>query len=303
METKGGNWPTISIVTPSFNQAQYLEATIRSVLLQGYPALEYFVIDGGSTDGSQEIIRRYERWLTGWVSEKDGGQTDAINKGMRRCSGSILAYINSDDYFLPGAFRVAAEQLGRCQVPAIFAGRCAYVDETGAPMGSQLSSVQSLANMLDIWRVWFGGGHFVQAEVFWNRALHDVAGGFRQELHYVMDFDFWLRALAKGATVQRLDMPVACFRKQPMQKTGHSDALMAELLTVIEPWLWDPTVPLAWADRMRLQGQWLHHAIIAPRFGQRDVGLPRRLLRLMGDVLRHPRVLRAPDFWRSVIGR
>ena len=91
------DWPGITIVTPSFNQAAFVEATLRSVLLQGYPRLEYLVMDGGSTDGSVEIIRRYERWLAGWVSEKDDGQSHAINKGFARAAGEVVAWLNSDD--------------------------------------------------------------------------------------------------------------------------------------------------------------------------------------------------------------
>src|SRR4051812_45214192 len=101
-------YPRISIVTPSCNQAAYLEETIRSVLLQGYPNLEYFVIDGGSTDGSIDIIRKYEAWITGWVSEADRGQSHAINKGFQRCTGDLITFQNSDDYYLPGAFEDAA---------------------------------------------------------------------------------------------------------------------------------------------------------------------------------------------------
>lgn len=97
----GKPWPKISIVTPSFNQGQYIEETIRSILLQGYPNLEYIVIDGGSTDGAVDVIRKYEKWLTYWVSEPDKGQADAINKGLERCTGEIFNWINSDDILLP----------------------------------------------------------------------------------------------------------------------------------------------------------------------------------------------------------
>src|SRR5262245_29806610 len=98
--TPGECWPRISIVTPSYNQGRFLEETIRSVLLQGYPDLEYIVIDGGSADDSVEIIRKYERWLSFWVSERDRGQVDAINKGLRRCSGVLRNWLNSDDFLL-----------------------------------------------------------------------------------------------------------------------------------------------------------------------------------------------------------
>ena len=102
-------WPKISIVTPSYNQAEYLEQTIRSVLLQRYPNLEYIIMDGGSTDGSVEIIRKYQEWITFWTSEEDQGQTDAIQKGFSRSTGSILAWLNSDDIYFPGALVAMAQ--------------------------------------------------------------------------------------------------------------------------------------------------------------------------------------------------
>jgi len=106
------SWPKISIVTPSFNQGAYLEKTIRSVLLQGYPNLEYIIIDGGSTDQSVETVKKYEPWNFLWVSENDRGQSHAINKGLEKASGELLGWLNSDDYFLPGAlFTLAAAYL------------------------------------------------------------------------------------------------------------------------------------------------------------------------------------------------
>ena len=105
----GRSWPVISIVTPSFNQGRFLEETIRSVLLQGYPSLEYIVMDGGSTDDSVDIIRKYEPWLMFWASGPDQGQSDAINKGFERATGAIWGYINSDDLYEPDALRTAAE--------------------------------------------------------------------------------------------------------------------------------------------------------------------------------------------------
>ena len=103
------NYPRISIVTPSFNQGKYIEQTIQSVLSQNYPNLEYIIIDGGSTDGTVEIIKKYEQQLTYWISEPDKGQTDAINKGFAKCTGEIFNWINSDDYYSPNSLHIVAE--------------------------------------------------------------------------------------------------------------------------------------------------------------------------------------------------
>src|SRR5436190_573079 len=124
--------PKLSIVTPSLNQGAFIERTIRSVLDQGYPNLEYVIVDGGSTDETVEIIRRYEDQLAWWVSEPDQGQTDAINKGIERTSGEIVAYINSDDYYLPGAFERAVEAFEGTDRSWI-AGASLDLDEQGDP--------------------------------------------------------------------------------------------------------------------------------------------------------------------------
>src|SRR4051812_31313130 len=104
----GSTWPRVSVVTPSYNQGQYFEETIRSVLLQGYPDLEYIIVDGGSSDETLDIIKKYEPWLTFWISEKDRGQADAINKGLVRCTGEIFQFINSDDFLDQGSVHAVA---------------------------------------------------------------------------------------------------------------------------------------------------------------------------------------------------
>jgi glycosyltransferase involved in cell wall biosynthesis len=117
---EGSAWPRISVITPSFNQGQFIEETIRSVLLQGYPDLEYFVIDGGSTDQTLDVIRKYEPWLGHWVSEPDNGQSHAINKGLRQVTGSIWGWINSDDLLMPGSLSLVANREGHWHQPGIF---------------------------------------------------------------------------------------------------------------------------------------------------------------------------------------
>src|SRR5437762_483466 len=130
MSAPAKQWPRITIVTPSFNQAQFLEETIRSVLLQGYPNLEYIVMDGGSTDGSAEILEKYSPWIDHWVSEKDNGQADAIYRGFERATGEIIGWVNSDDLLLPGALAAHAEYFLRHHQAQLVMGGCLWIDET-----------------------------------------------------------------------------------------------------------------------------------------------------------------------------
>jgi glycosyltransferase involved in cell wall biosynthesis len=176
--------PRISIVTPSFNQGQYLEQTIRSVLEQGYPNLEYIICDGGSTDNSVEIIKKYEKHLTYWCSEKDRGQSHAINKGFERATGDLYAYINSDDYFLPGAFdRVASayQDGGRFIV-----GWSQYLEPNG---DFRPYPVQQHSEPSD----WLVKNPIPQQSSFWASSLWKKLGAFREDLHYSFDYEYWLR--------------------------------------------------------------------------------------------------------------
>ncbi|HAX95810.1 MAG TPA: glycosyltransferase, partial [Prolixibacteraceae bacterium] len=144
----GSPWPKISVVTPSYNQGQFIEETIRSVLLQGYPNLEYIVMDGGSTDGSVKIIKKYEPWLSYWVSEPDRGQSHAINKGINRAAGEILFWLNSDDLCLPGAFFKAAESFSQYPNQKLVIGQAQIINQYGEVIGelrSQFTTWEELA--------------------------------------------------------------------------------------------------------------------------------------------------------------
>lgn len=187
----------LSVITPSFNQGDYLERTIRSVLDQGYPNLEYVVVDGGSTDDSVEIIRRYEDQLAWWVSEPDEGQTDAINKGIERTRGEIVAYINSDDYFLPGAFWRALEVFEQQPDAKYVAGAVLDIDDDGhlTEMGAWRPEPPSRYERWPRGRHWWVIAPFYlpQSSVFWRRELFERHGLFPRDLSYVFDGDFMCR--------------------------------------------------------------------------------------------------------------
>jgi glycosyltransferase involved in cell wall biosynthesis len=300
------SWPRISIVTPSFNQAQYLEQTIDSVLSQNYPNLEYIVIDGGSTDGSAEIIRRYGPHLTYWVSELDHGQTDAINKGLRRATGEIFAYINSDDYYSPGAFKAVADHFRTRPNSDLIHGRCRFVDQTGTRIGEQFASIETYCEILDLWGVWWQHRQFVQPEVFWTRRIADKIGPLRDELHYVMDYNYWMRILKAGGKVGRIDREVACFRRTPEQKSTHSLRVAEELLKVVETELWDRAADIPWSERKRLQGQWLYQRDFCSTADQSVADQEskfRRWRRLGALAVQHPQLFQVPDFRRRLFGR
>ena len=133
--------PKITIVTPSYNQGQYLEETILSVIGQCYPNLEYFIFDGGSTDNSVEIIKKYEKHIDYWVSEKDNGQSHAINKGFERASGDILAWLNSDNMYMPGALFYMAQQMQNVALPAVYYGNCIHIENKDAQLFCSGSNV------------------------------------------------------------------------------------------------------------------------------------------------------------------
>ena len=223
----GRQWPCISIVTPSYNQGQFIEETIRSVLLQGYPNLEYIVIDGGSTDNSPDIIRRYEPWLAYWISEPDRGQAHAINKGLEHVSGQLFNWINSDDLLARGALRTLGEAAafspGRviCGTVISFDGRGCAKEFTNSEL--------TFENMLHL----CPNGSYHQPGVFLPvTVLRDLAP-LDESLSFAMDWDITLRVLRRTSAVT-LDSPVALFRTHSASKTSLQQPMfLAEICDVV----------------------------------------------------------------------
>ena len=204
-------WPKITIVTPSYNQGEFIEETIRSVLLQGYPDLEYIIIDGGSSDNTIEIIKKYEPWLTYWVSEKDRGQAHAINKGFTHASGNVYAYLNSDDVFEPGALHKCALSFIDGHQWVVGWVRC-WQEGIGYWPFPRLPS-KSFAK-------WFLSCPIPQAGCFWSAELHREMGQFREDLNYIIDYEFWLRfRFIKKIKPFIIDQPIAVYRIHPHSKT------------------------------------------------------------------------------------
>lgn len=184
--------PLVSIITPSFNQAQFLEETIQSVLAQDYPRLEYWVIDGGSTDGSVEIIQKYAHRLAGWVSEPDRGQAEAINKGFARATGEIVAWINSDDYYLPGALRSAVNAMQRLPECGLVFGDVLSINGAGEPINVMTYGSWGLDDLMQF-------NIIGQPGVFMRRAALERAGYLDLSYHYLLDHHLWLRLAQEGS--------------------------------------------------------------------------------------------------------
>lgn len=189
----GLSWPRISIVTPSFNQGDYLEKTIRSVLLQRYPNLEYIIIDGGSSDQTVEVIKKYEQWIDFWVSEKDPGQSHAINKGLAKTSGELLGWLNSDDYYLPGAlFKIASAYLEDTSVGAVY-GQGHLIDESGAIVHIPKLVQVSRESLFD----WSFGNDFMQPSCLFTRKAWQESGPLDESLYFCFDVEYWIRIAGK----------------------------------------------------------------------------------------------------------
>ena len=211
------DWPKITIITPSFNQGRFIEETIRSVLLQGYPDLEYIVLDGGSTDGSVEIIKKYSPWLSYWVSEPDGGQSAAINRGLKIGSGVFATWINSDDMLHHNALFAHATRIG-FDAACVYVGVCAYIDEFSELLSVHRSRIHSLEDLLRVPQVWRAGGNIVQPEVLFPRALALEVGGLNADNHYSMDYELWGKFLIAGARFHHTDVPFGMLRRHADQK-------------------------------------------------------------------------------------
>jgi glycosyltransferase involved in cell wall biosynthesis len=234
LKPNGDAWPLISVITPSYNQAEYLEATIRSILLQGYPNLEYMVMDGGSTDGSVDIIQKYAPWLTYWQSQPDGGQYKAIQTGFERSTGDVMAWLNSDDLYFPWTLGVIGELFSTFpQVRWLVTG-----------MPGEIVNEENLFSFYSIpghsRRAFFsqkfnGGIHYIQQEsCFWRRSLwHETDARLDTTLEYAGDLELWARFWQKD-NLYTVATPLAMFRRHNGQKTSAMDTYIKEGQAVLK---------------------------------------------------------------------
>ena len=259
----------ISIVTPSFNSAATVEETIRSVLDQEGVDLEYIVCDGGSTDGTAEIIRRYESRLAWWVSERDRGQVEAINKGFAHATGDVLGFLNGDDALVPGALAKVCAAFAREPEVELVQGGIEWIDFSGKAIGTHLGDIRSLEDALDIFRVWWGGRQWVQPEVFYRRALKERVGAFDERYHLAFDYDFWVRCFRAGARVTRVPETFVRFRRHDGQKSVDATRANSEIRAILAENLADcPQLSARTRRRLRTELAYdlYQSAIVRPSF-------------------------------------
>lgn len=220
------NYPKISIVTPSFNQAVFIERTILSVINQKYPNLEYIIIDGGSTDGSIEIIKKYEKYLTYWVSEKDKGQSDALNKGFSKASGEIFAYLNSDDIYLPNTLSIIAQKFQENEIIDIIYGHAILIDADENKIGLCVALPYKLKEHLN------GVFSIPQQSSFWRKKVYEKVGGFNLENHSCMDAEFFALASVYDFRFKDINQILAGFRIHASSKTGNKNAPLKSIYKI-----------------------------------------------------------------------
>jgi glycosyltransferase involved in cell wall biosynthesis len=212
-------FPKVSIITPSYNQSAYIERTIRSVIDQSYKNIEYIIIDGGSTDGTVDIIKNYEDRFSCWVSEPDQGQAHALNKGLKKCTGEIIAYINSDDYYNPGAIESVVNFFRSNGDACAVCGYCTVIWETNPEEIKLDTDTVGDITFKRLLRYWNPKFCPPQSSLFFLRQVVDAVGYFDERLHYTMDLDYWIR-ISRRNKIHLLKKNLSNYLIHPDSKSG-----------------------------------------------------------------------------------
>ena len=277
----GTSWPRMSIITPSFNQATFIEETIRSILLQGYPDLEYIVIDGNSSDNSVEIIRKYEPWISYWVSEKDNSQSDAINKGFNKATGVYGNWINSDDLLCQNALHNLAKQVHFDQ-DTVFIGVCLIVDKEGKLLRKQQSDITTLEQLIDIAGYWRKAQSIAQQAALYPVSAFKNTGALNVYNHLSMDYELWGNFLLHQYAFRYIDAEIGIFRTYQGQKISDLANTTRSLVASARKILWKS--PFAFFAKLSLESKldlyyiwYLYHSF------RSWIGMKRRLQNLIND--------------------
>ncbi len=217
-------WPKISVITPSYNQGQFIEETIKSVVEQNYPNLEYIIVDGASTDNSVSIIKKYAKKypkIIKWISEKDKGQSDAINKGLRMSTGEILCYLNSDDCFTKGALWEVAKFFKKNKEAKWVTGDYIVINEKGEEIHQFVRWYKKIFSFLPRKDIFIKILNFInQPSTFWKREIYEKIGDFSLDFKYNMDYDYWLRIFNINYYLYTINKPLSKFRIHHLSKGG-----------------------------------------------------------------------------------
>ncbi len=287
-------WPRVSVVTPSYNQAGFLEETIRSVLLQGYPDLEYLIMDGGSTDGSVEIIQKYAPWLAFWVSEQDAGQTDAINKGWQRATGAALTWLNSDDVLMPAALARAVAALEDPPGADLVFGNVDHIDANSLKIGRRLGREFSLDYVLTHWH-----NIIPQPGVLMRREVLSRIGLLDTEFRFAMDFEYWLRLAVADGKLRYVPHTLASARLHADAKTTTLKLIAAEeQLRICEQLL---PLPDTFPALQRQESHIRASCYRAAAYWAYTAGNAKATRRYIRECLRHPASWTVGGMWLGVV--
>ena len=231
-KSDSSEWPKLTIVTPSYNQGHFIEETIRSILLQNYPDLEYIIIDGGSNDNTIEIIKKYDPWITYWISESDKGQSDAINKGFQKATGVYGNWINSDDLLEKDALWTLAQKINLNEERTVFLGDYKEIGYDGELKRISRSDIRKLEELVDIKGHWRNGksNQIGQQATFFPVRLFKEVGMLNINNHYSMDYELWGRFLMAGANFCPIHKILGAFRVHEGQKISNRHKTTTSLI-------------------------------------------------------------------------